>query len=243
VKKQTEPFYGFSQVPQHISKSSTKLLDVAMWVEDAEEVRRRIQEIREPYQTGLKFQYLTGARVSEVCGKWALTTMDYSVEEFEGEEAILFVLKTAKRKGKRRAVALPLRRIYEPWSREVLEYLEALPPGPAFPWSTWTQWNYARRAFAGLEYQVDSYKHPRIKQLVQEHERELRTHGLRHIRARELIITYGFTSVQLATYMGWSLKDALGGSRMMDRYVSLQWRDYFPKLLRENPFTYPRVSG
>ena len=194
-------------------------------------VRQRIEEVKEPYRYGLMFQYLAGARVSEVCGRWAFTRDDYEVADFEGEPVLVCILKTAKRRGRERAIALPLNPEYEPWSRDLLRYFEEC-RGVPFDWSRWTQWNYARRAFDGLTYQIEDYVHPRVKRLIGRHERDLRTHGLRHIRATELINVYRFNPVQLATFMGWKLSSALGGSRTMDRYVSLQWHDYFPKLLK-----------
>lgn len=197
------------------------------------QIRQRIGGIREPYQTGLKFQYLTGARVAEVCGSWAFNLDEYEVTEFEGEPLIVCTLRTAKRKGKRRPIAIPLNPEFEPWGKDISDFVDSSAGFEPFDWSTWTQWNYARKSFEGLTYGIEEYTHPEFRNSIQEHERDLRTHGLRHIRATELINKYRFTPVQLATYMGWKLSGRLGGSRMMDRYVSLQWHDYFPKLLKK----------
>ncbi len=214
------------------AKSSTQTLRTFMSKIGIAQIRQRIEAVREPYQTGLKFQYLTGARVSEVCGKWAFNMDEYEVTDFDDVPLIVCTLRTAKRKGKRRPIAIPLEPMFEPWGRDIADYIEEADLFEPFYWSTWTQWKYARKTFEGLTYAIEEYYRPEFKSIIQEHSRELRTHGLRHIRATQLVNLYRFSPVQLATYMGWKLSGHLGGSRMMDRYVALQWHDYFPKLLK-----------
>jgi len=88
------------------------------------------------------YQLLICGRISEVCGKYAPRGTDaiettFLVErqkevDWEGRKVIIiekaevpfvmFVVKTAKRKGKLRPCALPLNPEYEPWTRPLLEY-------------------------------------------------------------------------------------------------------------------------
>jgi len=80
------------------------------------------------YQMAFKFQLMAAGRISEVAGKYAPRGIDAYEVEFEvgdkEHESIMFVLKTAKRKGKLRACALPLDPEYEPWAKELAEYFE-----------------------------------------------------------------------------------------------------------------------
>lgn len=89
------------------------------------EIRQRIMEIDDDRKRfGFMFQYLCLGRVSEVFGKYMPKNDSFLLEELEGEEAVIFFVKTAKRKGMLRPVALPLNPEYEPWSRPVYEYMK-----------------------------------------------------------------------------------------------------------------------
>ena len=193
-----------------------------------EEVRERIDGVRpRVHRLALRFQYLTAGRRSEVCGKWWFPAENVSLEEWVGEEAVVFYVKTAKRKGKIRPVALPLNPDYEPWTQSLYDYMLKRKRGRAFPFSDKTLYRASVKAFDGLWYPIEDYKD------IQRHWRPLATHGLRHVRAKELLEFYGFSAQELAVYCGWSLRSVMRGAvSVLERYVTLQWRDYFPKLLR-----------
>lgn len=89
------------------------------------EVRERILTIKnEKYRYAFMFQLLTCARISEVCGKYAPRGTDFLETEFNGEPAVMFVVKTAKRKGRLRPCAVPLNPTYEPWAQPLLDYFK-----------------------------------------------------------------------------------------------------------------------
>lgn len=123
------------------------------------------------YQSAFKFQLLAAGRISEIAGKYAPRGIDaYRVnfeieekEDIQDEAAVMFVLKTAKRKGKLRACALPLDPKYEPWSRDLLEYFEDYGPKCPFQFhkdldgSQTYAMNYAKHIFNGMEWPMIEY--------------------------------------------------------------------------------------
>lgn len=109
------------------------------------EVRTRIESIKdEKYRHAFMYQLLICGRISEVCGKYAPRGTDaietiFTVErqkeiELDGRKVtiiekenvpfVLFVVKTAKRKGKLRPCALPVNPNYEPWTQPLLDYFK-----------------------------------------------------------------------------------------------------------------------
>jgi hypothetical protein len=74
-----------------------------------------------------------------------------------------------------------------------------------------------------------------VKKEVDKHARPFTLHALRHLRATELVEYYGFDGFNLSIYGGWTLKSAIGVSASMERYLSLSWQSYFPKLLKKRP--------
>ena len=96
------------------------------------DIRQRILDVPdERRRYGFMAQYLWLGRVSEVFGKYMPTKDNFRLTEFEvydgnkvnTVEAVMFIVKTAKRKGMLRPVALPLDEKYEPWARPVYEYM------------------------------------------------------------------------------------------------------------------------
>lgn len=218
-------------------------------------VRDRVQEVKpEDVRVCLMCGYLFCARVSELISKIspsdkAYTTArgpkgsDVRLDTFElgeiREKAAVFTVSTAKRGGVERLVALPLNPEYEPWTREVYEYYKECGGDFCFPFTRQKVWQYSKQAFEGLRYPIERYSvtHPEGKekdrQVVNRHFRPFRTHALRHTRASELIEYYGFDGVDLSIYGGWTLRSTIGVGSTMQRYAHLQWRKYFPKLLKK----------
>ena len=216
------------------------------------EVRSRIAEVeREDYRYCLMATYLMDARISEVvskaCPKDTTTARgpkgsDAKLDTFVqlGTEipCVVFTVKTAKRQGKERYVALPLDEQYEPWSKPLYGYFLAAGKRPVFDFTRQTIWKYIKDldTFKGLECQIIRYivtdKFTLKKTPVKEHDRAFRLHALRHLRASELVGFYGFDGFNLATYGGWTYHTMAQTSAVMDRYLSLSWQSYFPKLLK-----------
>jgi len=176
----------------------------------------------------LTLQFLTASRVSEVVGKYAFQTANYTTTKYDNEEVILLTMNTAKRKGRERYVALPLNPSHEPLAKKILEYLELCKKQnrkKPFSFKTRTLQYAAKDCFNGLTYMVEQ------RGKIERHQRRVSTHGLRHFRATELMMKYGFDSIDLAIFCGWTLKTATGLG-IADRYISYQWQRYFPKLLQ-----------
>jgi hypothetical protein len=81
---------------------------------------------------GFLYQYLIAGRVSEVSGKYAPQRRHAIELRLDKEPAIMFVVKTAKRKTKRgwslRPVTVPLDPKYEPLTKAVYDYMKTFKP-------------------------------------------------------------------------------------------------------------------
>ena len=221
-----------------------------MSLPDVNEVRRRIEQVkREDIRFCLMSTYLLAARISEIVGYSSPSDetkgrgprgTDVQIENFQIgetiEKAAVFKLRTAKRGGKIRLVALPMNPIYEPWTRPLYKYFRKHRSKLVFPFTRQLVWQYVRKwkVFDGLFYPVDKYavwKDKRKVFDVDEHLKPFNLHALRHLRATELVQFYGFDGRDLATYGGWTFR-SMGLPSTADRYLSLGWQSYFPKLLK-----------
>jgi hypothetical protein len=137
----------------------------------------------EKYRMAFMYQLLICGRISEVCGKYAPTGTDaietmFTVErkkkvEWDGrtvtimeeteEPFVLFVVKTAKRKGKLRPCAVPLNPEYEPWAQPLLDYFKKA--GDDYPFMfnpdvghsvRYAQWK-AQQTFAEMMWPMAEY--------------------------------------------------------------------------------------
>ncbi len=218
-------------------------------------VRKRIEKApKKEAKFCLMAAYLFCARVSEIVGTTNTydashnqtlargpTGTDVKLETFElGDiktEAAVFTVRTAKRDGKIRKIALPLTKEYEPWTEQLYAYYMQHKDDKVFPFTRQKAWDYAQKTFSGLSYPIEKYnqyevKNPKPKP-VRAHMKPFRTHALRHLRATELIETFGFTGFDLSVYGGWTLRSMVGVGSAMSRYAHLDWRRYFPKLLKK----------
>lgn len=221
-----------------------------MSLPNIDEVRRRIKRVkREDIRFCLMSTYLFAARISEVVGYSSPSDKtsgrgprgtDVQIELFQmgeiNEKAAVFTLRTAKRGGKIRLVALPMNPIYESWTRPLYRYFRKHRSKLVFPFTRQLVWQYVKkhRIFDGLLYPVDQYAVWKDKKKiydVNEHLRPFALHALRHLRATELVQFYGFDGRDLAVYGGWTFR-SMGFPSTADRYLSLGWQSYFPKLLK-----------
>jgi hypothetical protein len=201
-------------------------------VPEPKELRGIIEGVsRRKIRNALKFQYLTASRISEVCGKWAITGRSFETTIWKGEEnpVLLFKIKSKTMKEIPRSVALPLDPKYEPWTNDLLIYCLNRQTEDRnkdiFNVSPRTIQRYAQKHFKGLSYYIEKYGD------VPGHYRNILTHGLRHIRATELLNRYGFDGIDITIFCGWSITREVGMPKMAKRYVYGQWARYFPKLL------------
>jgi len=154
------------------------------------------------------------------------------------EPVALFKIENMKRKERvKRICALPLNPNYEPWTQPLYDYFKERKGQLVFPVTRQTMWKHSKTVFKGLKYPIERYLHPVTKKPVPKHPRDFRLHALRHVRATELAVFYDFTATDLSAYVGWTLQATMRATRVMARYISPQWRGYFPKLLK------PRNAG
>ena len=222
---------------------------------EVETVRKRIETAtKKEAKFCLMAAYLFCARASEIIGTTnrydishnqtvarGPTGQDVKLENFElGDiktEVAIFTVRTAKRDGKIRKIALPLEKKFEPWTEQLYNYYFEHGNNKVFPFTRQKAWAYARSAFSGLSYPIEKYSlydpmDPKPKP-IKAHNKPFRTHALRHLRATELIETFGFTGFDLSVYGGWTLGSMVGVGSSMSRYAHLDWRRYFPKLLKK----------
>jgi len=140
-----------------------------------QEIRGRIEAVEdEQTRMAFKYQYLIAGRISEVCGAYAPRGEDCFPVDFDGVLAVLFAVKTAKRRGRLRPVALPLSVDLEPWADQVREYF-AYHRGE-YPFRLHENWEtsktYAMKrateALRGLEWPMIEYTRTAVKPVEEE---------------------------------------------------------------------------
>lgn len=90
------------------------------------EIRERIESVKD-IQTRMlfKYQYEILGRISEVAGKYMPHVDDYKIMDVDGEEFIMWIVKTAKRRGRLRPCTRPLNPEYDPWAKEIYDYMQS----------------------------------------------------------------------------------------------------------------------
>jgi hypothetical protein len=224
-----------------------------MSLPNVEDVRQRISQVNnETIRHTLMACYLFAGRISEVIGRASpkdTTTArgpkgtDVRLEKYRNAnleaDVAIFTIQTAKRQGRQRLIALPLNEDYEPWSKVLYDYFQKTGSSLVFPFTRQRVSKYIveNKIFSNLTYPIERYVLTNEQTLekveVKMHNKPFRLHALRHLRASELVEYYGFDAFLLAAYGGWTIKGMVGGAGAFDRYVSLSWQSYFPKLLRE----------
>lgn len=223
-------------------------------------LRNKIEKIDfKPARMCVKYLYLIDGRISEAISKRAPSDVkttprgpqgrSLSIQDYEeGGEVALFSVNTAKREGFLRICALPIERQYEPWTKEVVKYFGKFNPNEyVFPYNRQKIWHEAREVWGSLSYPIESYEvvetdeygnvvlsenGSKVKRRVNRHIRDFNLHAIRHIRATDLVVFYGFNGPNLSAFGGWTLSTAMNVSGSIDRYVQLDWRSYYPKLLK-----------
>lgn len=162
------------------------------------------------------------------------------------EEVAVFKVSTEKRGGLTREIGLPLNPKYDPWIKQVYDYLHNKKIN-GFQYTRQEMWNTAKIAFEGLTYKIHPYKRAIIengkyqyddkdkllKRQISEKTKPFTDHAIRHLRNFELKKFYGLTPEERAGYGGWTLATVNGTSAAQDRYEEAPWRIYFPKMLKQ----------
>lgn len=210
------------------------------------EVRQRISHAKpDVIKYILMDLYLKAGRVSESVSvkaprdtttAYGPTGADAAIEEIDGHEAVILTVKTAKRQGKERLVALPTET--EPWAKPLYNYYKSFGDESVFPVTRQYVWLHAKPFFEGFKYPIESYKKKMGTgeiQVVPGHSRTFALHALRHLRATELVRVFHFKAEDLAAYCGWRLTTVTKATSVMERYIDLgAYLEYFPKLLKKN---------
>jgi hypothetical protein len=161
------------------------------------------------------------------------------------EEVAVFHVATEKRGGLIREIGLPLNPKYDPWTKEVFDYISKKSDN-GFHYTRQEMWSTAKEAFKGLSYKFHPYKRAIIengqyqynekdklvKVQVDEKTKRFTDHGIRHLRNLFNKQFYGLTPEERAGYGGWTLATTTGTSAAQDAYEESPWRVYFPKLLK-----------
>jgi len=161
------------------------------------------------------------------------------------EPVAVFSVATEKRMGLTRHIGLPLNLKYDPWVKQVYDYLHSKRTN-GFDYTRQEMWVTAKEAFAGFTYKIHPYKRAVIvngeyqrrengkleKTEIKEKNKPFTNHGIRHLRNLELKKFYGLSPEERAGYGGWTLATVAGTSAAQDRYEEAPWRIYFPKLLK-----------
>lgn len=188
-----------------------------------QEVKDRIESLDNiKLQRIAKFQLLTACRLSEAVGKYAVRPTDLVLTQYKGFDLALWTLRTAKREGVERIIALPLK---EQWVPEMIVYFQSR-KNKVFDYGISSVQHLLRKELEGLQYFIERYTLKPKNIPILRHEREMCSHALRHIRLSELINVYGFDYQDLATFAGWKMSGIAG------RYVTSAWGRYINKLLR-----------
>lgn len=159
--------------------------------------------------------------------EWKLTTFEGNGEwgklEKQKRKVLLIKSAVAKRKAETtKIIALPCHPLYEPWTKDLLK------------------WILKRGTL-----RMDITRH-RIRQILRKHlgtkifklpsTNKRFCSPLRHFRITHLKRYYRFEPMEIICYAGWSLKGGLTRAGMpsgqLSTYLHLDWRDYYPRLLK-----------
>jgi hypothetical protein len=120
-----------------------------------------------------------------------------------------------------KSVALPCDPKYEPWTLDLLKWIKEK-GRLSFPIQRWCYWEHTREALKDLlpKKSLHSIKNP-----------------LRHFRISHLISYYQLEPYEITAYTGWTIAGTfrqmgIAVSSNLDAYAHLQWRQYFPRLLK-----------
>lgn len=193
-----------------------------MIVMSLQEVRERIENMsNSKLRIIAKFQLTTACRVSEAVGKYAVRPSDMMLTKYKGFDLALWKLRTAKRDGVERIVALPVSHV---WVKELVDYFQSR-KNVAFDYGVSSVSHLLPKELGNMKYLIEKYT-PKKGLTIPPHERNMNSHALRHLRLSELVNVYGFDEIDLATFAGWKMKGMAG------RYVTTAWGRYIDKLLK-----------
>jgi len=193
---------------------------------------RRVANDVDEYQLqmAMKYQYIVAGRVAEIAGKYQPETQLAYPVLIDEVEAILFPVKTAKRKTEQgwslRGPAIPLDKQYEPWAEELYEYLQ----DNHNPFKFANKDSTSKRILeAAIEYAFEGY-YWLLKPTSDRGSKwtPFKSHSLRRCRSVTLYAFYHFEPYDLLFYGGWEDEDMakIPGSMSHYLYVEMDQSSY-----------------
>jgi hypothetical protein len=162
--------------------------------------------------------------------------LTYEVENWKGkdttgqekvEKVLVITSAVAKRKAKKKpkqgednnvykAIALPTAYEYEPWTLDLLKYMQR---------------NKNRLCFDLTTQRINQL----IKEYLHDLDPEITSKSMRHYRITHLR-KYQFSPYDTILYTGWTFRTGFGMIGMptgnLDTYLHSAWTEYFPKLMQ-----------
>lgn len=111
------------------------------------------------YQNAFRYLYLIAGRVSEITGRLAPKGSDAIRAKIRGDDAVIFAVKTARRDGRIRPIAVPMNSLFEKWTAPLYNWFQAHEDSE--PFGKLTTRSYQRMAtivFEGLKWPVEGYQ-------------------------------------------------------------------------------------
>lgn len=176
---------------------------------------KEILELGETYrspadQALFYFCYLTGARISEALDVHTRDIKDH------GEYLSVKLLTRKNRRVPFRDVPIPTKQKEEPMVSAIYEYINGDHAGKIFPGLT------RNNAWFRLSRKVVTIRAVRLggqKKIIDNYNKKINPHYLRHCRLTHLVQHYGYNEIQLMRFAGWT------NTAPATVYVHLNWMD------------------
>jgi len=129
-----------------------------------EDVIKRIDDMPskkekdEKYRNAFRYLYLIAGWVSQIAGDYEPKGSDATLVNIDGVKAVMFPVKTARREGRIRPVAIPINPYYEPWAESLYVWFKR--NEDENPFGGLSMRSYQRQAsivFDGLEWPIEKY--------------------------------------------------------------------------------------
>jgi len=180
------------------------------------QTRERIESMSEAtdedliYKNGFRYLYLVAGRISELVGEYSPKGTDPQLKRINGNEVVIFPIRTARRKGGWRPVVLPYSKKFEEWTEPVYEWFKNFGATNPFDLNKYSkakkkhykryfQWK-AEEVFKDHLWRRESYR--RNGKVEDEKDKKFRLLWLRDQRIRELRDVYNFYGEEIRMYTG-----------------------------------------
>lgn len=155
-------FRGFEILILSYFKENSGMLEERL--PTIEETRQRIEDMNTSkkngklYQNAFRYIFLIAGNVSEITSKYPPLGRDAIKTKMKNIDAVIFPVKTARRKGRIRPIALPCNPLYERWTDTLYSWFSV--HDDAQPFGGLNMRSFQREAievFKGLAWPVEEY--------------------------------------------------------------------------------------